>query len=266
MPGRRSTRAQTPSVAAGGTQAIAKKNRRGTTRATGSGPGKASTSPATPAVAQRRWDRRRPCGCGTVAAMADVTEYWGRFQASDEQVMAGLRRVVASAEGESEHQRCQGLRDFIRAYGVPRTFRGMSADNVQCLAPVVRHLRAVWGKGIATSAADLAHEVDVLAAVCKAAGFGRNVSFASKALNMLGWEAPLYSSECLAYLHLPRNAPYAQFLSAWTAAFLPKRHAYKGAARHQLRAQEGSSLPPETWFAMRGFDILLLREGGPMRK
>eukprot|EP01047_Picozoa_sp_COSAG01_P066185 COSAG01_NODE_9088_length_2560_cov_11.086144_2_plen_181_part_00 len=109
MPGRRGMRAQTPSVAAGGTQAqaIAKKNRRG--RATGSGPSKASTSPATPAVAQRRWDRRRSCGCGTVAAMADVTEYWGRFQASDEQVMAGLRRVVASAEGGSEHQSTGGL-------------------------------------------------------------------------------------------------------------------------------------------------------------
>ena len=163
------------------------------------------------------------------------------------------------------------LRDFIRAYGVPRTFKGMREDNVLPLAPVVRHLQHRWAELQSLPHGDdstaIIREVDALADVCKAAGFARNTSFASKALNMLGVPLPLFSSECLAYLRLPRTASYALFHEAGAAAYEEHRSAYEAASKRQLEESNGEEAQlGARWFAMRGFDVRLLLVGGPMRK
>ena len=162
----------------------------------------AARQPATPAK-RRKVARvaatRTNCSC---TARPDVRTYLER-SGGEKQVMASLRSLAAG-ELETELESCERLRDFIRAYGVPRTFKGMREDNVLPLAPVVRHLQHRWAELQSLPHGDdstaIIREVDALADVCKAAGFARNTSFASKALNVLGVPLPLFSSECLAYL------------------------------------------------------------------
>ncbi len=162
----------------------------------------AACQPLTPAK-RRKVARvaatRTNCSC---TARPDVRTYLER-SGGEKQVMASLRSLAAG-ELETELESCERLRDFIKAYGVPRTFKGMREDNVLPLAPVVRHLQHRWAELQSLPHGDdstaIIREVDALADVCKAAGFARNTSFASKALNVLGVPLPLFSSECLAYL------------------------------------------------------------------
>ena len=231
----------------------------------------AARQPATPAK-RRKVARvaatRTNCSC---TARLDVRTYLERYRSGGEkQVMASLRSLAAG-ELETELESCERLRDFIRAYGVPRTFKGMREDNVLPLAPVVRHLQHRWAELQSLPHEDdsttIIREVDALADVCKAAGFARNTSFASKALNMLGVPLPLFSSECLAYLRLPRTASYALFHEAWAAAYEDHRSAYEAASKRQLEESDGEEAQlGARWFAMRGFDVRLLLVGGPMRK
>ena len=127
-------------------------------------------------------------------------------------------------------------------------------------------------------------EVEALADACKAAGFGRNLSFASKAINMLGQPAPLFSSECTAFLQLKGGASggYDQYCKKWRAAFEVRAIEYRAAATEQLAgsayragAADGAAQRAASklavqlgheWFAIRGFDVHLLAVGGPMRK
>lgn len=180
-------------------------------------------------------------------------------------MMLGLRRM-ASGEIRGKAECCALLREFIVAYGVCRVFAGMREDNAHVvLASIVEHLQQQPTAAVLSSI----ERVDALTDATESAGFHRLISFASKALNMLGQRVPLYSSEGLAYLGLKQPASYEAFHAAWTQAYEPLRAAYESAAAKHLQ-RDGSSSSLESslgaeWFAMRGFDVRLLRVGGPMR-
>lgn len=197
------------------------------------------------------------------SAEEDVLTYVSRFRNTEASIMTDLR-LVACGRGASP-QCCALLRDFIRAYGVVRCFAGMNERNVAILAPLVRHLQARWPRlQQRLEPSVVVSEVEALADACKAAGFNRNVSFASKALNMLGLPVPIYSSECSAFLGL-RGPSYGALHEAWTAEYAGRRRAYEAAAARLIgRGGLESQLGAE-WFAVRGFDVHLLEVGGPMR-
>lgn len=223
---------------------------------------------------------------------AEVLKYLGRFRprrklqrelasasasASGEEALVVLLRGVASGtlNGNSEAVGGDGnseLRQFIIAYGAVRTFAGLRADRLDGLSPITSHLRSRWAAlrsaGPALPSGQVVvREVDDLAEACILGGFHRNLSFASKALAMLGLEVPIYSSEGKAFLGLPAAVSYGAFFDAWTAAYAPRRAAYEAAATAHLAVDAG--LEHElgvAWFAMRGFDVHLMAVGGPMRK
>lgn len=163
---------------------------------------------------------------------------------------------------------CSYLREFLVAYGVSRTFAGLSEEKVERLAPIVTHLQAH------TSALQaMQHECEIVFAVealtdsCQGAGFSKNISFASKALNMLGAPVPIYSSEAHAYLGLRGIPPYAVFYKAWMEAYAGEGAAFEAAAERLLDRR----CPIETrlrckWFAMRGLDVKMMEVGGPLRR
>lgn len=135
------------------------------------------------------------------APESDVAEYLARFRnehdgtnargggyqtKTDGAIMDGLRGALR--EGVPMPEACRCLKEFISAYGVSRTFPGVTEECTwHRLEPVVTHLR--------TADLHAGDAVDALADACNAAGFCRNVSFATKCLNMLGREVPIYSSE-----------------------------------------------------------------------
>ncbi len=214
-------------------------------------------------------------GDSSAGADGDVREYLARWE-TEAPVMVGLRRLAdGKASGGSAsgmlQKCCMDLRDFIVAYGVHRTFKGLQKNNTAPLAPIVSHIQRRWASGelhrCQSDAAFVVQEVDALADVCKAAGYSRNLSFASKALNMLGLQVPLFSSECVAFLRLPRAASYTVFHAAWSAHYAEQREALESAA-----ARHASSLSPwpggssaSAWLSVRALDVRMLREGGPMR-
>eukprot|EP01043_Picozoa_sp_COSAG02_P047668 COSAG02_NODE_4592_length_5182_cov_4.487901_6_plen_221_part_00 len=213
----------------------------------------------------------------SAGADGDVREYLTRWE-TEAPIMAGLRRLAdgkASGSASGVLQKCcVDLRDFIVAYGVHRTFKGLHKNNTAPLAPIVSHIQRRWASGelhrCQSDAAFVVQEVDALADVCKAAGYSRNLSFASKALNMLGLQVPLFSSECVAFLRLPRAASYAVFHAAWSAQYAEQREALESAAARyasSLLPWLGGSTEQEAtaWLRVRAFDVRMLREGGPMR-
>ena len=127
----------------------------------------------------------------------------GKQTVPDCQIMTDLLDAVSAAVPTAKmreaeiRQACTALRTFIVAYGVPRTFPGLSAETVLRLAPVASHLRSRQGS-LGSGDFDAADEVEALAAACKAAGFTYARSFASKAWCMLGVAVPIYSSEGVA--------------------------------------------------------------------
>lgn len=209
---------------------------------------------------------------------AEVLKYLGRFRPrselpGEEALVVLLRGVASGLHGNSE------LRQFIIAYGAVRTFAGLRAERLDGLSPITSHLRARWASlrsaGPALPSGQVVQEVDDLAEACRLGGFHRNLSFASKALAMLGLEVPIYSSEGKAFLGLPAAVSYAAFLEAWMRAYEPRRAAYEAAAAAHLadagleRELADAGLERELgvgWFAMRGFDVHLMAVGGPMRK
>ena len=222
--------------------------------------------------AARLDERKTVCGAGTEA---EVLEYLGRFRPSsggdrdavtDEKLVLLLRGVAAGQHGNCE------LRQFIIAYGAVRTFAGLRAEKLDSLSPITGHLQARWASiraspasvGLPSSA--VVCEVDGLAEACRLAGFHRNLSFASKALAMLGFEIPIYSSEGKAYLGLPASVGYGAFFDAWMDAYGARRAAYEVAAAAHLADAGLERELGVAWFAMRGFDVHLMAVGGPMRK
>jgi hypothetical protein len=249
---------------------------------------------------QKRPTRARvppPTGLGNSVAEGDVRAYLARWE-NEASVMAALRQLAeGKASGGSAssmlQKYCADLRGFIVAYGVHRTFKGLQQNNTAPLAPIVSHIQRRWASRelhrCQSDAAFAVQEVDALADVCKAAGFSRNLSFASKALNMLGLPVPLFSSECVAFLRLPRAASYAAFHAAWSAQYAKHREALETAAtRHasslspwpggssktamsakmSVAVADGSSTnlgEVSAWLCVRALDVRMLREGGPMR-
>lgn len=210
----------------------------------------------------------------------------------------GDRHTLVSGSGTSEPQNwCAQLRAFIVAYGVHRTFKGLQQNNTAPLAPIVRHIQRRWASGELhrqqRDAEFVVREVEALADACKVAGFSRNLSFASKALNMLGLQVPLFSSECLAFLRLPRAVSYAAFHAAWSAQYAVCHEALESAATRHATAlspwpgADSNKIPTKSararvcgeaggerrselgdaaaWLCVRALDVRMLREGGPMR-
>ena len=179
-----------------------------------------AASPRTaPGRKKRRDDHTAVGGADTEA---EVLNYLGRFRSgassSGEQALVVLLRGVASGRhGNGE------LRQFIIAYGAVRTFAGLRAERLDGLSPITGHLRARWASSLRAAAPALpsgqvVQEVEGLAEACREGGFHYNLSFASKALAMLGYEVPIYSSEAKAYLGLPAAVSYGAFFEAWVRA------------------------------------------------
>lgn len=216
----------------------------------------------------------------SAASLADVDKYLKRFRERNErngtnergggsqtitdgEIMDGLRSVVASRDMKDA---CTKLRTFLIAYGVSRTFKGLSADNVLILKPIVQSIRTM--KVNTTSDIDMIAQVETLADVCQEAKFGRNMSFATKCLNMLGGHVPIYSSEAVAYLRVTKTVPvnYRAFHHAWMAEYEARRAAYEGAAAERLGEDEMRRGLDAKWVGMRGLDVRMMDVGGPMRK
>ena len=200
----------------------------------------------------------------------------GNENVTDAVIMQDLRAV---ASGEATDG-CRGLWRFCIAYGVNRTFRDMKdamkdPSKLAKLEPIRRHLTARWPelRGLG-STVGVAREVEDLMACCQAAGFGRNPSFASKCLCMLGVPCPIFSSEARAFLRAAEHklrddckepGEYASFCKAWMCEYDKHRARYEDAARCELEGDLEHELG-EAWFAMRGFDVHVMAVGGPMRK
>jgi hypothetical protein len=238
------------------------------------------------------WKLVEPAEVASVAgrqeAEAHVLMYLQRFRWPDEgggqamglneeQIMHGLRRVVF-AEVHHFKECCLGLRQFIKAIGT-RAFKGMREDKLAYdLAPIVRHMQQRWNDGALQSMsepADVTREVEALADACKAAGFSRSLSFASKTLNLLGLPVPLFSSEKSAmFLGLPKGlSSYGRFLDAWTTEYAKVRFQYEAAAATHIRGvKQGKFIVVSrscmerrlgaAWFGIRGFDEFIKRFGG----
>ena len=176
---------------------------------------------------------------------------------TDEAIMTSLMRIT-SGKVKSMEERCVLLREFIMAYGVARCFGGLREDNVKILGPIVKALES-------SATMPLSESTEALSAACKCK-FGRNPSFVSKVLCMLGRRVPIYSSEGIAFLGLKTVKSYEEFRVAWMAAYEPLRAAYEAEAEKQIRASGLEAQLGAPWFAMRGFDVHLMKIGGPMRK
>jgi hypothetical protein len=261
--------------------------------------GKRRTPPATPDQSTFRTPAKRTkraeihhphhaAAAATAAAAAadvDALEYAQRWDKAEAKVMADLRNLAAGPQpkrgSSAEMECCSQLRGFICAYGTARTFRGLRADNVAPLAPIVRHIQRRWASGELprrqSEPAFVVGEVEALADVCKAAGFARNLSFASKTLNMLGLRVALFSSECVAFLRLPKAVGYGAFHEAWTAEYAKRHEALEAAAAKHAAAlspwpaggaqgkYKGTGGTADAWLAIRALDIRMLKDGGPMR-
>eukprot|EP01046_Picozoa_sp_COSAG06_P026490 COSAG06_NODE_2280_length_7182_cov_10.552167_2_plen_309_part_00 len=259
--------------------------------------GKRRTPPATPDQSTIRTPAKRTKRAGgashaaasaaaAAAADVDALEYAQRWEKAEAKVMADLRNLAAGPQpkrgSSAETACCAQLRGFICAYGTARTFRGLRADNVAPLAPIVRHIQRRWASGELqrrqSEPAFVVGEVEALADVCKAAGFARNLSFASKTLNMLGlWPVALFSSECVAFLRLPKAVGYGAFHEAWTAEYAKRHEALEAAAAKHAAAlspwpaggaqgkYKGAGGTADAWLAIRALDIRMLKDGGPMR-
>ena len=187
-----------------------------------------------------------------------VLEYYERFRScnkrnganargggtqtvTDATILSNLYAFVEGLDANAElRQQCMRLREFMVAYGVVRTFSGLSEENVLILTPLVQHLR---GRRSGLSR-DPVQEVVALIEVCERAGFNRNMSFASKCVCMLGHAVPIYSSEAIAYLTKHKghrfsnheNRSYTAFHNAWVAEFEQDRVSFETAATKHLAA------------------------------
>ena len=188
-------------------------------------------------------------------AQADVAEYLERYRNGDATIMDGVRKVVDAKLNMSDA--CCRMRKFLVDYGVSRTFAGLREDTANVLAPIVMHLRS--------TDLDASDAVDRLADACKAAGFHRNLSFASKFVNMLGRPVPLYSSEAKAYLRVRPQQAYDEYAEAWFNSYEQHRRVYEAVAEDLFGEQERQRGLTPSWLAMRGFDVMLMAVGGPMR-
>jgi hypothetical protein len=249
-------------------------------------PKRSAASPAPPVTVKRpRTKRAKHTAAEPAEAERLVLTYMRRFRASGEggrpaeaEVLCNLCAFGKGLEQGAGATQCAELRKFLVAYGVSRTFRGLSPTSTLCLLPIVRHIQA--RRGVLLHA-DLACEVEALADACVAAGFSRNISFASKCMCMLGHHVPIYSTEAVAYLkhqghELRRGTAegtFAEFSRAWFVEYGKERAALEAAAKRHL-ARGGEAVIElhtleqrlgTTWFAMRGLDVKMVEVGGPLR-
>ena len=189
---------------------------------------------------------------------------------AEQEIMLKLRQLAFKSDNNKKQEKssCSELRDFIKAYGVERNFRGMTADNVLPLLPIVKHIQTLNSSGEKLDATvdpdSVIREVDALADLCKKEGFARNLSFASKALNMLGHVVPIYSSECKEYLDINVSS-YGRYLAEWMQEYERHRDVYENVSKRMTR-DHGNALETELgtiWFAVRGLDQTMCRVGAP---
>lgn len=255
---------------------------------------RAAEPPSTEQASRQRSGSQVPPVTETYAqADAYVCEYLTRFrhgtnlrgggkqERPDAEILDNLCSFMSCLKRQVGESDCRKLREFLTAYGVVRTFRGVSEDSVLCLKPLVEHLQS--RRAALQCHFDLVREVDQVVAACQAAGFNRNISFASKCLCMLGHPAPIYSSEAVAYLKhaghaLKQGATYDEFQRAWFAQYDKEGAPYEMAASKHLASGDGVSSSGggvdvgelerrlgASWFAMRGFDVKMMVVGAPMR-
>ena len=238
---------------------------------------------AEPATASGKRSRARTDGSFDPSALAHgcVARYLDRFRRipvgkndvgggsqkiPDKQIMRQLQRL-AKNNGAIAIQ-CDYLKEFLNANGIGRNFKGVNKKKsigLRRLLEPLRQSHANLASGrLGMGEADLVRitqEVNRNVDACSAAGFSRNVSYASKVLCMLGHNVPMYSSEVKAYLSTyagtAKTPPYGVFVKAWASEF--KRHSasYMAAARDLITPEEEESLGAQ-WFAMRGFDRMML--------
>ena len=224
-----------------------------------------SAPPSPPGTETKKRQRVSSHPCET-----RVAQYLERFREHKEQTKPDVLTMEALRHGlrlDDMDKACESLRDFIIAYGVNRTFKGMGAGP-RVFEPVVRHLQARQARltQLTTTEAIVA-EVDALAGACQSAGFNHNVSFASKCLCMMGACVPILSSECVAYLGLKKGIKYkAEYVDAWIDEYERHRPGYEAAAELLMGEPERRCELSSTWVAMRGLDHHMCIVGGPMRR
>ncbi|KAL3929976.1 MAG: hypothetical protein SGPRY_001729 [Prymnesium sp.] len=212
----------------------------------------------------------------TEGRLAESSSHGRVPKMGDAEILRDLLTLLEGADDRDASANCAKLRAFVVAYGVSRTFAGLSKKPL-CLQPVVAHLLARKG---ALQGGNLVHEVEELADACVQAGFHRNLSFASKCLCMLGHLVPIFSSEAVAYLrskgalrHCKAGDGYEEFYYAWWVEYEKERMLYEASAAHHLAHGEGMAEEHEVlecrlgieWFAMRGYDVKLMAQGAPLR-
>ena len=124
--------------------------------------------------------RKQSAAASTHPVAANVLAYVKRFRGGEEKGKNALgggsqtktdRQIHEALIGALvvDEEACRHLREFICAYGVARTFAGLSKDSVQRLSPIITHLKE------RRRDASIVEQVDALADATQAAGFHRNL-------------------------------------------------------------------------------------------
>ena len=190
----------------------------------------------------------------------------GSQEIPDAQIMRQLQRLAKNSGSAAEQ--CDDLRVFLISVGVSRCFAGLRKDNAICLQDLLEplhlsHANLASGR-LGMGEADvrrIIQEIGRTTDASRAAGFNRNVSYASKVLCMLGHNVPMYSSEVRAYLSkhagTVRTPSYSVLVKAWASEFERHGKCYVAAARDLITPEEEEWLGAQ-WFAMRGFDQMMM--------
>ena len=198
----------------------------------------------------------------------------GMQKKPDSQIIRQLQRL-AKNDGNVAIQ-CDHLNEFTRANGVNRSFTGVAQENTIRLRRLLKPLRqshANLASGrLGMGEADLkriTQEVNRNVDACSAAGFTRNVSYASKVLCVLGHNAPMYSREVREYLSKHAGTvttpSYGVLVKAWAREFERHGTSYVAAARDLITPEEEEWLGAQ-WFAMRGFDHMMMEWADAQKK
>ena len=225
----------------------------------------------------------------------DVNEYLERFSAGEKQrggtaknhkpcqeLVAQMKEVVSSSGPGAAR-----LHEVIVAYGVSRCFSASScgmkktggpsaqvSDEEQLkrrefmlshLERVVQHLRDAWPSYAGLQRGEdgrAAAAVDALVDAIKSEFQKKNLSAASKLLNMLGLELPIYDSLARTALGFTKDVSYSDYLIAWSDSYEPLRAGYLAAMRASLSSRGVDiSGVTEEWLCMRAHDVRLMRRG-----
>ena len=259
-------------------------------------PKRTSTAASPPGTAVKS---KRPKS--DVLAAQDMAEYLERFSRVKQGGTGNhrpcrelIKQMIDLVGSNGQPAEVTGkLHEVIVAYGVGRCFTATScglakkggpsahvgADELQRrrafmlthLEPVIEHLRSAWPRLIGLQRTDTtraAETVEALVGAIEQQFNRRLLSAASKLLNMLGVELPIYDSLARSALGLGGDVSYEAYLTAWLASYEPLRAAYLEAleAYHadvgpvDLTVGNDREVTKE-WLCMRAHDVRLMRLG-----